>query len=406
MNGEEPFSNKGKYDVIVVNNIEQIHILGSKQDIEGFKKFVNKPTTVDKNQLQKQNIKGIEINSYQTGLGNFLTNVHYAKNGKSAFDIVPSDKSLKLTQAAKAKWGESVEAWYKSNNAQTKGISEGVEGDKYDFNLMVGLITDKLNQYPDLVKQINERGGLEFLQKSTHNMGTGRWSSKNPKNMFMNSLIQAYKNVNQPTEIKPKIEVSKINYTKNTPNDKTKGFFFTENLQAYLANRGRGAEERFDLAPKDVKLDVTATNNQAGIRRNNGIRNLNAFAIISKKYQQNGSGSFVKEEGQFKDTNEDFELFKKYNTEAIDEAIAYNKPLVIAEAGIATGKSALPLRFAEWLNNELKTKLGIQGTIKENTSTGYKGYGIFNLTQEQPIVEENNQEITKEDTDKLPPCIG
>lgn len=40
MNGEEPFSNKGKYDVIVVNNIEQIHILGSKSDIEGFKEFV------------------------------------------------------------------------------------------------------------------------------------------------------------------------------------------------------------------------------------------------------------------------------------------------------------------------------------------------------------------------------
>jgi len=206
--------------------------------------------------------------------------------------------------------------------------------------------------------------------------------------------------VNQSTEIKPKIdsskkiEVSKVNYTKNTPNDKSKGFFFTENLQAYLANRGRGAEVRFDLASKDLKLDVTATNNQAGIRRNNGIRNLNAFAIISKKYQQNGSGSFVKEEGQFKDTNEDFELFKKYNTEAIDEAIAYNKPLVIAEAGIATGKSALPLRFAEWLNNELKTKLGIQGIIKENTSTGYKGYGIFNLTQEQPIVEETKEEDT------------
>jgi hypothetical protein len=231
------------------------------------------------------------------------------------------------------------------------------------------------------------------------------------RNKFIEALTQAYKNSTQPTEIKPKIdsskkiEVSKVNYTKNTPNDKSKGFFFTENLQAYLANRGRGAEVRFDLASKDVKLDVTATNNQAGIRRNNGIRNLNAFAIISKKYQQNGSGSFVKEEGQFKDTNEDFELFKKYNTEAIDEAIAYNKPLVIAEAGIATGKSALPLRFAEWLNNELKTKLGIQGIIKENTSTGYKGYGIFNLTQEQPIVEENvtNNQNTQEQGNEFTP---
>ena len=62
---------------------------------------------------------------------------------------------------------------------------------------MIGLITDKLTQYPNLVQQINERGGLEFLQKSTHTMGSGRWSSKNPKNMFMNSLIQAYKNTSQ-----------------------------------------------------------------------------------------------------------------------------------------------------------------------------------------------------------------
>jgi len=32
--------------------------------------------------------------------------------------------------------------------------------------------------------------------------------------------------------------------------------------------------------------------------------------------------------------------------------------------------------------------------------------GVWKKTQKQPIVKENNQEITKEDTDKLPPCIG
>jgi len=166
-------------------------------------------------------VKGIEINSYQTGLGNSLTNVHYAKNGKSDFDIISSDKSLKLTQVAKSKWGSSVEAWYKSNNAQSKGIPEGVEGDKYDMNLMIGLITDKLTQYPNLVEQINQNGGLAFLQKSTHTMGSGRWSSKNPKNMFMNSLIQAYKNVsqNQPVNIQQgnqtSIVISKDNISLN-----------------------------------------------------------------------------------------------------------------------------------------------------------------------------------------------
>ena len=178
-----------------------------------------------------------------------------------------------------------------------------------------------------------------------------------------------------------KVEISKSNYTKETPNDKSKGFFFTENLQAYLANRNRLSEEK-SIPQIDVKLNVTASNNQAGIRTTeSGKRNENAFAIISKKYQQEiSNGSFVKESGQFKNTDSDFELFKKYNTEAINEALAYGKPLVISAGGIATGKSALPLRFAEWLNSELKNKLGIQGEIKENTTEGYKGYGIFNLS--------------------------
>ena len=147
-------------------------------------------------------ITGIEINSNETGLGNDLTNVHYAKNGKSKYDIAPSDKTLTLTSQAKNTWGESVEAWYKSNNARVKGIPEGAEGDAYDMKLMVGLITDKLTQYPSLVSQITERGGLDFLDKSTHTMGTSRWSSKNPKNMFINALKQAYQNVTatQPTE--------------------------------------------------------------------------------------------------------------------------------------------------------------------------------------------------------------
>jgi predicted NAD-dependent protein-ADP-ribosyltransferase YbiA (DUF1768 family) len=151
-------------------------------------------------------IKGIEINSKQKGLGNDLTNVHYARNGKSAFDIVPTDKSLKLTPEAKKTWGESTEAWYQSNKAQTKGIPEGPEEDAYDMKLMIGLITDKLKQYSNLVNEINERGGQAFLDKSTHTMGNGRWSSNNPKNMFMNALKQAYQNVTTQPAAEVKIE--------------------------------------------------------------------------------------------------------------------------------------------------------------------------------------------------------
>jgi len=184
------------------------------------------------------------------------------------------------------------------------------------------------------------------------------------------------------------VNISTQDYTKSTPDDKSKGFFFTENLQAYLANRNRedelSGELPFNVQPK---LDVTANNNQAGIRYNSkGQKNENAFAIISKKFQQNTTGgSFVKEEGQFKDTDKDFELFKKYNTEAIQEAKNSNLPLVISEKGVATGKSALPLRFVEWLNNYLKEELGVYGDIKENTQQGYKGYGIFNLKNSEVL---------------------
>ena len=70
MNGEEPFSSKGKYDVIVVNNIEQIHLLGSKADIQGFKEFVRKSSensiqfNVSPNEVSYQ-LKSIEILSSQ-----------------------------------------------------------------------------------------------------------------------------------------------------------------------------------------------------------------------------------------------------------------------------------------------------------------------------------------------------
>ena len=148
--------------------------------------------------ISTSEIKGIEISSKEKGLGNDLTNVHYAVNGKSKFDIVPSDKSLVLTQEAESTWGRSVEAWYKSNNAKAKGIPEGSKGDEHDMKLMTELIRDKFEQYPELVKQVEENGGTEFLRKSTHSIGKGRWSSKNPKNMFIKALVAGYESYKVP----------------------------------------------------------------------------------------------------------------------------------------------------------------------------------------------------------------
>ena len=331
---------------------------------------------------------GIDMSNYDAMLGNIYDEKSFISQHRDTTESVTAegypvivlnlgadghleyDKDLKSTYASYKKSGQL--------NLTNGGIyAFGVDGEnRFTFHHRIGSGLESANPLkpitlPNGQTLTDYRITLTFRRASDLEAGM---PEKPAKIVTQPPIVE--------TSIEPStgVEISKVNYTKETPNDKSKGFFFTENLQAYLANRGRGSEVEFDLAPSNVKLDVTANNNQAGIRQNNGVRNINAFAIISKKYQQNGSGSFVKEEGQFKDTDSDFELFKKYNSEAINEALAYGKPLVISGAGIATGKSALPLRFAEWLNNELKTKLGIQGEIKENTSQGYKGYGIFNLS--------------------------
>lgn len=45
MNGDEPFSAKGEFDVYVIKNENQKHILGSDTDIQGFKEFVSSNVT-------------------------------------------------------------------------------------------------------------------------------------------------------------------------------------------------------------------------------------------------------------------------------------------------------------------------------------------------------------------------
>jgi hypothetical protein len=60
---------------------------------------------------------------------------------------------------------------------------------------MKELIKIKLETYPALVKKVESVGGVEFLEKSTHDVkGDKFWESKG-ENMFINTLVNAYKEV-------------------------------------------------------------------------------------------------------------------------------------------------------------------------------------------------------------------
>ena len=62
--------------------------------------------------------------------------------------------------------------------------------------LMVELITAKLQQYPFLVKEIAKRGGVGFLEASTHDYygAKGYWTTAG-SNGFIKALVKAYKKV-------------------------------------------------------------------------------------------------------------------------------------------------------------------------------------------------------------------
>jgi Fe-S cluster biosynthesis and repair protein YggX len=141
------------------------------------------------------------------------------------------------------------------------------------MKLMIGLITDKLKQYPNLVTQITERGGLAFLDKSTHTMGTGRWSSKNPKNMFMNALKQAYQNVSatptvtakpttQTLESKTELEVYIPDYSlaesvyNNLKSRESKGEDFIKIKNELYKKFYDNISQKYDQIPKDTNFNI------------------------------------------------------------------------------------------------------------------------------------------------------
>ncbi len=176
------------------------------------------------------------------------------------------------------------------------------------------------------------------------------------------------------------------NYTKTTPSDNPNtNFVFTDNAQAYTAlHNVEGVEKsQFNSPKKGIKLNVIANNNQAGIRmKDDSTANSNAYGLVVKKNQQDNDGKFIHQEGTFKDTDEDFNMFVALNEHMFNRLEASDNKEVVFPSKIALGRAALPKRFAEWLQKELKTRYGLEYTIVENeqkeknNSVKYSGYGL------------------------------
>ena len=219
----------------------------------------------------------------------------------------------------------------------------------------------------------------------------------------------------------PNISLSTVGYKKGDPQrNPNTDYVFTENAEAYAYSNGT------DLSPFGVKFpnpnkpkinvsDVSGTN-QAGIRTdNNGNISQNAYGIVVKKYQQDANGKFVAKEGQFQNTEEDFKLFTSLNEDMFDRLSKSSNKEIVFPTQMGLGKAALPLRFAEWLKNELENRFGIVSKIEKNTRADYDGFGLKLLSvkqsqnsrsetiEEAPIFEEENDNMqsAKELVDRM-----
>ena len=180
--------------------------------------------------------------------------------------------------------------------------------------------------------------------------------------------------------------ISTVGYRKGDPQaHKDTAYIFTENAQANAAALGLDdswIEEGYNKGDK-VKLNVSDMNgeNQAGIRavKVDGKDQItpNAFGIVVKKYQQKESSTrFLQAEGQFKDTDADFELFKTANLDMFKRLEESGLKKIMWPSQMGLGKAALPQRFAEWLQGELNRRFGVVSEVQKNNRAGYEGYGL------------------------------
>lgn len=138
-------------------------------------------------QEQQSSVKGINIKKDKTqynSLANRLTN--------------PSDYStLKY----------NVEPIYKENSSKfdvntkqrilnNKVVSEE-QALKHDMNLMYKLQVEKFEKHPELIDEINAKGGLEFIKNSSHIIGVpnSRWEGEGMNSNFIKVLAKSYEKV-------------------------------------------------------------------------------------------------------------------------------------------------------------------------------------------------------------------
>ena len=170
--------------------------------------------------VQNQQVKrGENISSRGSDFAKRLTNPF--NNETVEFRGTLFDNAEHAYQTWKS--GQFNQAGYDAHGGKVSGNTDFYS----NYQLMVDIITAKLEQHPDLVDGIDARGGYEYLSGSTHNVVGDKYWESTGQNKFMQALTQAYTNVktagyeNQQYDNWQYEETSWISNVLNSVNDGT-----------------------------------------------------------------------------------------------------------------------------------------------------------------------------------------
>ena len=290
---------------------------------------------------------------------------------------------IKSANIKEAKAAQNLYEW--TIEAQQAILDAIEKGERKDADLPLDRIQKNFN---DLAQKTPEELAKDFIEALKEmSKDWGRSIAYSMSKTTEEAPIA--KSIQKPTTSNPNISLSTVGYKKGDPQrNPNTDYVFTENAEAYAYSNGTdlssfGVKFPNPNKPKINVSDVSGTN-QAGIRTdNNGNISQNAYGIVVKKYQQDANGRFVAKEGQFQNTEEDFKLFTSLNEDMFDRLSKSSNKEIVFPTQMGLGKAALPLRFAEWLKNELENRFGIVSKIEKNIRADYDGFGLKLLSVKQ-----------------------
>ena len=187
---------------------------------------IDKGPTQPASEVKPENIssKGSGFAKKLTNPGNNLEVTYKGRKFRNAEHAYQTYKSGEFDQKA-------------YNSTAFKPIGSKPANKNTNYQTMVNILKAKLGQHPELIEGINQRGGLAYIEQSTHNVtGDKFWESKG-QNKFIEALADAYKATQPTAEVITETIIPGVEVKRNTLSNEEQFELFNI-LKPYIEQQG------------------------------------------------------------------------------------------------------------------------------------------------------------------------